>query len=159
MITHVIRASLIPAGLFLEHLVEYATIKPEDLHSNMYSLGHAGLELDTDGVTCPASSTILQRWCFGYYEVYRDIVLVGVALHWRINSIPKALEGDAKDAAWALCEALTKRAQCEEEFPKSLPWVEEPVSLSKPLEHIWNNMLHVLDPQDRSKMVGVPDHF
>ena len=81
-------------------------------------------------------------------------MLVGLDLLWRINSIPKALAGDVKDAAWALCNALTKHSLGEnedsEDFP--LPWVEQPLELSPPLAHMLKYLSVALDPYDRSKL-------
>ena len=81
-------------------------------------------------------------------------MLVGLDLLWRINSIPKALAVDAKDAAWAFCDALTKHSLGENEdsgdFP--LPWVEQPLELSPPLTHMLKHLSLALDPYDRSKL-------
>ena len=81
-------------------------------------------------------------------------MLVGLDLLWRINSIPKALAGDTKDAAWALCDALTKHSLGENEDSEDffLPLVEQPLELSPPLAHMLKYLSVALDPYDRSKL-------
>ena len=67
-----------------------------------------------------------------------------LALHWRLNSLPKVLDGDAKQAAFALCDALGAGAPTP-----SLPWSVEEIKLSESFQHIWDNMKVQLDFRDR----------
>ena len=118
-------------SLFIENLVENAMLDPADLHNHIIA---AGARWSGSGYGQGTLSRLIHDFTkVGVLAttsyVYRDIVLVGLALYRRINSIPKALEEDTKDAALALCDALTKHAQSDQESAKdqTLPWVDEPL--------------------------------
>ena len=87
------------------------------------------------------------------FDDYRDVVLVGLALFWRSASIPKELNGDAKSAAFQLCEALDKPSVEDEEFTMELPWTEGLLPLSPSLSHIMKNMTVQLEQFERSKLL------
>ena len=82
------------------------------------------------------------------FDVYRDVILVALALHWRLNSLPKVLDGDAKQTAFALCDALGAGAPTP-----TLPWYVEEIELSESFQHIWDNMKVQLDFEDRKSLL------
>ena len=65
-------------------------------------------------------------------DVYCDVILVALALYWRLNSLPKVLDGDAKQAAFALCDALGAGAPTP-----SLPWSVDEIELSCTCDQSW----------------------
>ena len=86
------------------------------------------------------------------FDVYRDVILVALALHWRLNSLPKVLDGNVKQAglcdAFALCDALSAGAPTP-----TLPWSIEELELSESFQNIWDNMKVQLEFEDRKRLL------
>ena len=82
------------------------------------------------------------------FDLYQDVILVALALHWRLSSLPKVLEGDGKQAAFALCDALGANIPTP-----TLPWSVEEIEFSESFQHIWDNMKVQLDFEDRKRLL------
>ena len=129
-----------PWRWFMENLVQYATLAPEEFHAEIINKGAhwSGAGYGQGNLSRLIHDFTKVGLLAISFDVYWDGVLVGLALFWRINSIPKAPAGDAMDAVWALCDALTKHSLGENEDPEDfpLPWVEQPFELSPLLAHM-----------------------
>ena len=83
------------------------------------------------------------------FDVYRDVILVALALHSHLDSLPKVLDGDARQAAFALSDALGAGAPTP-----TLPWSVEDLQLSESFQHIWDNMKVQSEFEDRKRVGG-----
>ena len=86
--------------LFMEDLVPLVAIAPEGLHDNIIQGGghwsRAGYgQRNLSRLIFDMSKV---RVLSTRFDVYRDVILVVLALYWHLNSLPKVLEGDAKQA-------------------------------------------------------------
>ena len=114
--------------LFMEDLVPLVAIAPEGLQGNIIQGGgHWSAAGYGQG---NLSRLIFDMSKVGVlstrFDVYRDVILVALDLHWRLNSLPKVLDGDAKQAAFALRDALGAGA-----LTPKLPWSVEEIELSE----------------------------
>ena len=136
--------------LFMEDLVPLVAIAPEGLQDNIIQGGGhwSGAGYGQGNL----SRLIFDMSKVGVlstrFDVYRDVILVALALHWRLNSLPKVLDGDAKQAAFALCDALGAGAPTP-----MLPWSVEEIDLSESFQHIWDNLKVQLDFEDRKRLL------
>ena len=136
--------------LFMDDLVPLVAIAPEGLQDNIIQGGGnwSGAGYGQGNL----SRLIFDMSKVGVlstrFDVYRDVILVALALHWRLNSLPKVLDGDAKQAAFALCDALGADAP-----GPTLPWAVEELELSESFQSIWDNMKVQLEFEDRKRLL------
>ena len=119
---------------FMEDLVPLVAMAPEGLKDNVIQggghwsgAGYGQVNLSRRIFDMSKVGVLSTR-----FDVYRDVILLALALHWRLNSLPKVLEGDAKQAAFALCDALGAGAPTP-----TLPWSVEEIEISGSFKHIW----------------------
>ena len=83
------------------------------------------------------------------WNTYKHIVIVGLALFFKSPSLPKTLEGDAKSAAFGLCNVLEKHSRKVEDAV--LPWWDKPLQLSSSQANIVASMSKSLEGFERSR--------
>ena len=95
------------------------------------------------------------------FDAYRNIILVALALYWQFQDIPIIIEGEAKDAAFAICASLTKEddeklkevPKDNDENPVTMPWALSTLPLPETYKRIMGNSKHSLEDADRSPLL------
>ena len=91
------------------------------------------------------------------WDTYRDIVMVGLALVFKSHSLPKTLEGDAKSAAFGLCNVLENHSRKVED--PVLPWAVKLLHLSSSQAHTVASMSKPLEGFERSRLLKDVPYF
>ena len=101
-------------------------------------------------------------WSFGIsFDAYRNVVLVALALYWQVQDMRIIMEGEAKDAAFAICASLTKEddeklkevPKDSEETPVAMPWALSTLPLPETYKRIMGNLKHSLEDADRARLL------
>ena len=95
------------------------------------------------------------------FDAYRNVILVALALYWQVQDMPIIIEGEAKDAAFAICASLTKEddeklkdiPKDNEETPVAMPWALSTLPLPETYKRIMGNLKHSLEDADRARLL------
>ena len=94
------------------------------------------------------------------FDACRNVILVALALYWQVQDMPIIIEGEAKDAAFAICASLTKEddeklkevPKDNEETPVAMPWALSTLLLPETYKRIMGNLKHSLEDADRARL-------
>ena len=90
------------------------------------------------------------------FDIYRNVILVALALYWQVQDMPIIIEGGAKDAAFAICASLNKEddenlkdvPKDNEETPVAMPRALSTLPLPETYKRIMGNLKHSLEDAD-----------
>ena len=95
------------------------------------------------------------------FDACRNVILVALALYWQVQDMPIIIEGEAKDAAFAICASLTKEddeklkevPKDNEETQVAMPWALSTLPLPETYKRIVGNLKHSLEDADRARLL------